>query len=98
MEKSNHVYNRTLYASEQNNIDFALAGEALISQGLTCYAEPNYLGLVDLIRAADARYVHLEMLMHDYEHPPTDKRIGTHMRCDPKYIEDLRSVVSTDKK
>jgi hypothetical protein len=83
-------YKRTLYASERNDIDIALAGEALISQGLSMYREPNYLKLVELIRGADARYVHLEMLFHDYEHPPTDKRMGTHMRCDPKFIADLQ--------
>jgi poly-gamma-glutamate capsule biosynthesis protein CapA/YwtB (metallophosphatase superfamily) len=54
------------------------------------YPEPNYLKLVDLIRGADARYVHLEMLFHNYEHPPTDKRVGTYMRCDPKFIADLQ--------
>ena len=88
--KSKTSYQRTLYASERNDIDFALAGEALISQGLSMYTEPNYLKLVELIRGADARYVHLEMLFHNYEHPPTDKRVGTYMRCDPKFIADLQ--------
>ena len=54
------------------------------------YTEPRYLELVELIRGADARYVHLEMLFHDYEHAPTDKRSGTFMRCDPKFIADLQ--------
>ena len=90
MHANNRSYDRTLYASEKNDIDIALAGEALISQGLSMYTEPRYLELVDLIRGADVRYVHLEMLFHDYEHPPTDKRIGTHMRCDPKHIADLQ--------
>ena len=88
--KSKTSYERTLYAAEGNDIDFALAGEALISQGLSMYTEPNYLKLVDLIRGADARYVHLEMLFHNYEHAPTDKRVGTYMRCDPKFIADLQ--------
>jgi hypothetical protein len=65
--KSKRNYERTLYASEKNDIDIALAGEALISQGLSMYTEPRYLELVELIRGADARYVHLEMLFHDYE-------------------------------
>ena len=90
MNASNRSHDRTLYASEKNDIDIALAGEALISQGLSMYTEPRYLELVDLIRAADVRYVHLEMLFHDYEHAPTDKRYGTHMRCDPKHIADLQ--------
>ena len=30
------------------------------------------------------------MLFHDYEHAPTDKRSGTFMRCDPKFIADLQ--------
>jgi poly-gamma-glutamate capsule biosynthesis protein CapA/YwtB (metallophosphatase superfamily) len=88
--KSTTNSRRTLYTSERNDIDIALAGEALISQGLSMYTEPNYLKLVELIRGADARYVHLEMLFHNYEHAPTDKRVGTYMRCDPKFIADLQ--------
>ena len=88
--ESKRNYERTLYASEKNDIDIALAGEALVSQGLSMYTEPRYLELVELIRGADARYVHLEMLFHDYEHAPTDKRSGTFMRCDPRIIADLQ--------
>ena len=88
--KSKYNYKRTLYAAERNDFDFALAGEALISQGLKMYTEPNYLKMVDVIRGADASYVHLEMLFHNYEHVPTDKRVGTFMRCDPKFIADLQ--------
>ena len=35
--ESKRNYERTLYASEKNDIDIALAGEALISQGLSMY-------------------------------------------------------------
>lgn len=87
--KSKYSYDRTIYASEKNDIDLAIAGEALISQGLKMYTEPNFLKLVDLIRGADLGYVHTEMLFHNYEHAPTDKRAGTYMRCDPRFIEDL---------
>ena len=88
--KSGYDYKRTLYACERNDIDLALAGEALISQGLKMYTEPNFLKLVELIRGADVGYVHGEMLFHNYEHPPTDKRVGTYMRCDPRFLEDLK--------
>jgi len=88
--ESKRAYERTLYTSEKNDIDIALAGEALISQGLSMYTEPRYLEMVEHIRGADVRYVHLEMLFHDYEHAPTDKRSGTYMRCDPKFIADLQ--------
>ena len=46
MEKSNRNYNRTLYAAEKNDIDFALAGEALISQGLSCYTWGSLISFV----------------------------------------------------
>ena len=88
--KTKYNYDRTIYASESNDIDLALAGEALISQGLKMYTEPNFLKLVELVRGADTAYVHGEMLFHNYEHPPTDKRVGTYMRCDPRFIEDLK--------
>ena len=88
--QSKYNYDRTLYASERNDIDLAIVGEALISQGLKMHTETNFLRLVELIRGADTAYVHAEMLFHNYEHPPTDKRVGTYMRCDPRYIEDLK--------
>lgn len=87
---TNYDYERSIYASESNDLDIAIAGEALISQGLKRYTEPNFLKLVELIREADTAYVHGEMLFHDYEHPATDKRVGTYMRCDPRFLEDLR--------
>ena len=85
-----YSYERNLYGSEANDLDIAIAGEALISQGLRMYTEPNFLKLVELIRGADTAYIHAEMLFHNYEHPPTDKRVGTYMRCDPKFIDDLK--------
>ena len=88
--KAKYSYERTIYEAEGKDIDLALAGEALISQGLRMYREPNFLKLVELIRGADAGYVHGEMLFHHYEHAPTDKRVGTYMRCDPKFIDDLK--------
>ena len=83
-------YDRAIYEAEGKDIDIAFAGEALISQGLRMYREPNFLKLVELIRGADAGYVHGEMLFHNYEHAPTDKRVGTYMRCDPRFIDDLK--------
>jgi poly-gamma-glutamate capsule biosynthesis protein CapA/YwtB (metallophosphatase superfamily) len=88
--KAKYSYDRTIYTSEKNDIDFAIAGEALISQGLKMYTEPNFLKMVEIVRGADLGYVHAEMLFHDYETAPTDKRAGTYMRCDPRFIEDLK--------
>jgi hypothetical protein len=59
---------------------------------LSRYTEPIYLKLVELICGADTRYVDLEMLFQNYEHAPTDKRVGTYMRCDPKFIADLQWI------
>ncbi|MSO62013.1 MAG: hypothetical protein EXQ50_07985, partial [Acidobacteria bacterium] len=45
----------------------ALVGDAIITRKIAVYAEPAFTRVIDLIRNADAAFVNLEMLFHDYE-------------------------------
>lgn len=78
------------YESESGDILMACTGESLISRALKPYREPGYLQLRDLLHSADVRTSHAEMLFHNYEDPPTYRPGGTYMRCDPRFLEDLK--------
>src|SRR5688572_28057391 len=67
----------------------ALAGDAIITRRLMPYREPEFLRLIDLIRGADAAFVNLEMLFHDYEPYPMHQSGGTYMRAEPALAKEL---------
>lgn len=72
-----------------DTITFALTGDAIITRALRPYKEPQYLGMIDLIRRADAAFTNLEMLFHDYEGYPATHSGGTWMRAQPELAEEL---------
>src|SRR5690606_23334367 len=67
----------------------ALAGDAIITRRLSPYKEPEFLQMIELIRDADAAFVNLEMLFHDYEPYPAASSGGTYMRGDPHLAGEL---------
>jgi poly-gamma-glutamate synthesis protein (capsule biosynthesis protein) len=67
----------------------AVAGDAIITRKLTPFAEPEYVRLLDVVRAADAAFVNLEMLFHDYEPFPMHESGGTYMRGEPALAKEL---------
>ena len=79
-----------VYEAESGDILLALTGESLITRAMKPFREPKFLELRDLLYSADVRFTNLEMLFHNYEDPPTYRPGGTYMRCDPRYIEDLK--------
>lgn len=78
-----------VYDSARGDLTIALTGEAMISRALMPFAEKRYLGIRDLLHAADAAFTNGEMLFHNYEGAPTH-RSATWMRCDPRFITDLQ--------
>lgn len=79
-----------VYESESGDILMAFTGESLISRGLKPYREPKFLELQSLLHSAAVRFTNAEMLFHNYENYPTFRPGGTYMRCDPRYLEDLK--------
>ena len=67
----------------------ALAGDAIITRRLSVYREPAFLRLMDLVRGADAAFVNLEMLFHDFEPYPMNESGGTYMRAEPALLREL---------
>ncbi len=70
-------------------VTLALTGDSIIMQRLSPFTEPEFTGLFDLIRGADAAFTNLETLFHDYEAPPAHESGGTWMRTDPPILKDL---------
>lgn len=67
----------------------ALAGDAIITRRLSVYREPAFVRLMDLVRGADASFVNLEMLFHDFEPYPMNESGGTYMRAEPALLKEL---------
>jgi poly-gamma-glutamate synthesis protein (capsule biosynthesis protein) len=67
----------------------ALTGDSIITRKLSVYQEPEFLQMIELIRAADIAFTNLEMLFHDYESYPMAESGGTWMRADPELANDL---------
>ena len=63
----------------------AAAGDAIITRRLSTLSED----LCDRIRAADAGFVNLEVLLHDYEGYPAAESGGTYMRAPPWAADEL---------
>lgn len=78
-----------LYQCEQGDIDFALAGDALITRNISHFDEPAFLSVVQLLRDSDAAITNAEVLFHDFEHSPTVAPGGSYMRSAPRLIEQL---------
>jgi len=76
-------------SSQSSDFTFALGGDALITRKLSVYREPKFLELIEMIRNADAAFVNLEMLFHDYEPYPMHQSGGTWTRADPALIDDV---------
>jgi len=67
----------------------ALVGDAIITQRLSPYKEPEFLSMLSLIRNADAAFANFEMLLHDFEGYPNAQSGGTWMRGDRTMAQEL---------
>jgi poly-gamma-glutamate synthesis protein (capsule biosynthesis protein) len=69
---------------------FALTGDAIITQRLSPFEEPEYLSLIDVIRRADMAFTNLEVLFHNYtEGYPSAHSGGTWMAAEPHLAGEL---------
>jgi len=75
--------------SAEGLFTMALAGDALITRRLSVYQEPEFLRMIELIRGADAAFLNLEMLFHDYEPWPMHESGGVYAQADPSLAKEL---------
>ena len=76
-------------AAPRPAVTFALTGDSINTRKLSVYQEPEFTGLIDLVRSADVAFTNLEMLFHDYESYPMNESGGTWMRADPALVREL---------
>jgi poly-gamma-glutamate synthesis protein (capsule biosynthesis protein) len=85
----------SVHAQQQNRtgtdgvFTMALMGDSIITERLSPYKEPEFLGMIDLIRNADAAFANFEMLLHDYEGYASALSGGTWMRADPIMAKEI---------
>lgn len=71
-------------------INIVAVGDSLITMKQSVHSEPEFLGMVDIIRMADLSFTNLEMLLHDFEGYPAAESGGTYVRAPPSMIEELK--------
>jgi poly-gamma-glutamate capsule biosynthesis protein CapA/YwtB (metallophosphatase superfamily) len=68
----------------------AAVGDALITRPLSLYDEPAYQTLLQHIRAADASFVNLEVVLSDYEGTPGAEPGGIHASASSSMADELQ--------
>lgn len=79
-----------LYEAEHGRINLALCGDLMPSRRLAVYHEPEFLGLREILRSADACFGNLESLVIRYGEGRPAIRTGTHMVTEPELLADLK--------
>jgi poly-gamma-glutamate synthesis protein (capsule biosynthesis protein) len=72
-----------------NPFVLAATGDSLVTQRLSTIEEPEFLGVVEILRNADAAFTNLETTIHDGEAFPSALSGGTWMVSPPCIAEEL---------
>lgn len=76
---------------EGYQINFAAAGDSMITRRISVFDEDRFLYLIRQIREADLAFTNMEMLLHSYEDYPGGKDwIGTYMAAEPYIADELK--------
>lgn len=70
----------------------AAVGDAILTRRTDPATIPGLDALAERIGAADAGFANLEVLLHDYGHPPAAESGGTYMRAPPVILDDLEAI------
>ena len=80
-----------IYRSELGDITIAVAGDTMPTRSLRPFVEPEYTGLVDIIRGVDYFACNLETsVREDDEGVGGSSAGGTPMTTPPRLLEDLK--------
>jgi poly-gamma-glutamate capsule biosynthesis protein CapA/YwtB (metallophosphatase superfamily) len=78
------------YEAEKGNFTIALAGDCMLTRRLSVFKEERFLGLVRIVREADAAFANLEGTVHSWDEGTPGITQGTFMTTHPKLLEDLK--------
>lgn len=65
-------------------------GDSLITQRLSCFDEPPFRRLREIIQQADVRFTNMEMLFHNFEGYPQAQSGGTWVCASPAIFRELQ--------
>ncbi|MBO8141210.1 MAG: CapA family protein [Firmicutes bacterium] len=68
----------------------AATGDSLITQRLSCFTEPAFLRLREILLGADVRFTNMEMLFHKFEGYPQAESGGTWVCAHPSIFRELQ--------
>ncbi|MBI4333338.1 MAG: CapA family protein [Chloroflexi bacterium] len=74
----------------KKNFTLAITGDSIVNRRLSIHADERFLSLIEILRAADVAYTHLETVIHDYEGDgvyPAAESGWTWMRS-PRFVAD----------
>src|ERR1700728_3300355 len=79
-----------IYESERGDINLVAVGDVMLTRRLTPFVEPDYMGLVELVRGGDASFFNLETTVRlPDEGAPISTR-GTIMTTMPALLDDVK--------
>lgn len=78
------------YESETGDFDLALNGDFMLTQRISVYREPDYMALVETMRAADATFVNLETTVREWDEGTPSITQGTPMTTPPALLGELK--------
>jgi poly-gamma-glutamate synthesis protein (capsule biosynthesis protein) len=79
-----------VYQSQKRSARLAFVGDLMLSRSLRPFVEPDYLCLVDLLRANDVAIGNLETVVRNPEEGHPNFTMGTPMTTPPELLEDLQ--------
>lgn len=78
------------YESAKGDFDLALNGDFMLTQSISVYREPEYMALVEAMRAADATFVNLETTVREWDEGTPSITQGTPMTTLPALLGELK--------
>ncbi|HWK55439.1 MAG TPA: CapA family protein [Hyphomicrobiales bacterium] len=79
-----------LYRAQKGEIRIALTGDTMLAHPLRPGIEPGFLGIRELLRAADVAFTNLEATVREPEEGVQDRSVGTLMTTPPRLLADLQ--------
>ncbi|PSP81508.1 capsule biosynthesis protein CapA [Halobacteriales archaeon QS_1_68_20] len=73
----------------EDTLTLAAAGDAIVNRRVSAFGHERFRDVVDEVRAADASFVNLETVLHDYEGHPAAVPGGTYLRSPPWVADEL---------
>lgn len=79
-----------MYGQEGETLTLAAAGDAIITRKLSVIEDSRFEQVIDKLRSADASFVNLEVLLHEFEGAPQADWPGTYMRAPAWAADELK--------